>query len=644
MAEGSQLSAEAALELSEADPGVDLAMERVRDGEAGGRRDPLADTVLRRQAEKLDHEIAHLRLQSLNDRFAMILKGLGALAGVAAAAAAVALALQAARSHALIVEPFRTPPDLAQKGLDGTVLAGRVLDRLEAMRSVRSWSGRTTESYSGDGGKEVKLEIPTTGVSIGELARALKAWLGHDVHISGSIVRQGSELVVTARTGAAAASFRGPEANLDGLVERAAESIFQASQPYAYAEYLRSKGRDDEALAVWRRLVVGGERKERAWAYIGLGDSLLAKGEAPGAKRAYRQALLLNPNLWRAYEGLAYVTNYEEQALGWYRKALAARDLSGADPERARYAKVLDRVRVDELVGDYGDALKAMQQEAHGQLDPNLAFQATYYAAYQAAYLHDVAGSRDWTAQALDRHLFLETSVGTLPHQTGSYDPAIIRGRLNYWQRADLGDWNGAAAALGAINTDITSSAQWYWFALQSWALARAGRGPEAKAIADALPTDCYVCGLGKGLTAEAIGDGTAADAVFGRLVRTNPSLVRAYLYWGEVKLARRDDDGAIALFRAAHEKGPRFADALEAWGETLLAKGLAREAAEKFAEADRYAPKWGRNHLRWGEALARLGRSKDARAQWRIAEGMDLSAADSAQVRALLSNGYKQL
>ncbi|HEX4097880.1 MAG TPA: hypothetical protein VHX64_14225, partial [Caulobacteraceae bacterium] len=56
------------------------------------------------------------------------------------------------------------------------------------------------------------------------------------------------------------------------------------------------------------------------------------------------------------------------------------------------------------------------------------------------------------------------------------------------------------------------------------------------------------------------------------------------------------------------------------------------------FAEADKDAPKWGRNHLRWGEALMLSGRYAEARAQYQIAEGLDLSAGDRAALNVLLA------
>ncbi len=65
--------------------------------------------------------------------------------------------------------------------------------------------------------------------------------------------------------------------------------------------------------------------------------------------------------------------------------------------------------------------------------------------------------------------------------------------------------------------------------------------------------------------------------------------------------------------------------------------------AVARFAEADKDAPRWGRNHLRWGQALARLGKRDEAKAQWRSAAGMDLSAQDRAELTQMQSTSPKR-
>ncbi|NEX94930.1 hypothetical protein G3573_19315, partial [Caulobacter sp. 17J65-9] len=49
-------------------------------------------------------------------------------------------------------------------------------------------------------------------------------------------------------------------------------------------------------------------------------------------------------------------------------------------------------------------------------------------------------------------------------------------------------------------------------------------------------------------------------------------------------------------------------------------------------------APNWGALRLAWGDALKRAGRPDEARAQWRAALPLDLSAVDRAAVKARLN------
>ncbi len=74
-------------------------------------------------------------------------------------------------------------------------------------------------------------------------------------------------MAVTARAGAnPGATFEGPDADLDTLMQRAAEAIYAQTQPYRYAVYLASIGKVDQALAEFDRLAGTGAPADRAWA------------------------------------------------------------------------------------------------------------------------------------------------------------------------------------------------------------------------------------------------------------------------------------------------------------------------------------------------------------------------------------------
>jgi hypothetical protein len=83
-------------------------------------------------------------------------------------ALALALAMDSAR-HAghdtgLVVEPFTVPPDLAQRGLTGQVVAKQVLDRLSELQQ-QTFSDRPANAYRNSWGDGLKVEIPETGIA-----------------------------------------------------------------------------------------------------------------------------------------------------------------------------------------------------------------------------------------------------------------------------------------------------------------------------------------------------------------------------------------------------------------------------------------------------------------------------------------------
>ena len=55
--------------------------------------------------------------------------------GIAAAAAIGLMVWDARHSNGLLIEPFSVPPDLAQRGLTGQVVAARLLDRLNDLQT-----------------------------------------------------------------------------------------------------------------------------------------------------------------------------------------------------------------------------------------------------------------------------------------------------------------------------------------------------------------------------------------------------------------------------------------------------------------------------------------------------------------------------
>ncbi len=240
------------------DSAVELALEAEASGRAPGQA---AQLLITRQARLVGWQIA-------SERWGVALKVLTAIAGLIATAMLAALLWDASHTEALVVRPFSVPPELVEQGLTPEVAATRLLDGLASLQA-QTVSNRAPGSYANDWGDEIQVQIPQTGVSIGELQDFLRGWLGRETSISGDIVQVADGYAVTVRTGAEAGKrFVGTEAELDDLLRRASEAVYESTQPEGYAAWLRGQpGKAEAAAAVHQRLTVSGERDRRAWAF-----------------------------------------------------------------------------------------------------------------------------------------------------------------------------------------------------------------------------------------------------------------------------------------------------------------------------------------------------------------------------------------
>jgi tetratricopeptide (TPR) repeat protein len=616
---------------------VALALARRR----GGAKADAVDEFLRKQSRMLDLQMEHLheqralqvrhleqqekhlRLRYFGDRLRIGLQLLGILVGVGVVVALGAMLWQAHEDHGVSIQAFSVPPDLAQRGLTGQVVASQLLDRLAALQT-RTVTARPASSYANDWGEDIKVEIPETGVSIGELDRYLRQWLGSETQITGEVVRTPSGLAMTARAGAApGATAQGAEADLDKLVGQTAEAIYRQTQPYRYAVYLASTGRNAEAVAAFSRIAQTGDTEDQAWAYTGWAAILQSDGQYREAARLYSAALKLNPRLGPAYPALGIDLNAldnREDILPSTRREiplLESGQMIGIPRTEVAGRLRLARAAMASNLGDYqGDAA----QLASGAITFDLEGRAIPY------------GHRDGLAAALAQDHDVAASK-----RTGSTETRFLR-------EAALDDW-GAAAALAtpfAGSDSVLGRRSPFALSYIATAYAHVGRLAEAQALIEPTPLDCDACVRTHGLIAELQHDRPAADRWYAEAEKRQPSLPFADTDWGQALLARGDADGAIAKLQEAHRRGPNFADPLELWGEALMAKRDYAGAVTKFAEADRHAPHWGRNHLRWGEALMLSGRYAEARRQYEAANTMDLSKPDRAALDVLLARTAK--
>jgi tetratricopeptide (TPR) repeat protein len=603
-------------------------------------------TVLARlQADDLRREdrLRHwsLRVRHMSDVLKLSFEVAVAALLTALVVLIVSAAWSAAHDEGLVIEAFKVPPDMLQKGLTGDVVASQLLDRLTDLQN-KTDSSRAASTYTSDWGNDIKVEIPNTGISISEAYRYLAGWLGHQTHISGEVFHTDNGIALSVRvSGNAAIEFNGRELDLKTMLTRAAEGVYRQTQPYRYAIYLTSHNRNVEEEVVLRELALNGSPEDRPWAYSVWAFSALNAGNNAEMLRRGKKAVELQPFLGDAQNNLALfegALSHPEQMVAASRAAV--RDFTGpgahfSSPHAARVITLESLANIDEAVGDYADAVAQ-----YGKLMNETDFEGSHWLAVRmasadAALAHDVSNSRQILGSAPDADLLILCCTG-FGWQPPNFDMPQFR------QFAVMDDWRDGLKDIKAMMSVPHAAATkpqgdigaFPYVATQVWpmlALAQTKTGATATGRETISKTtlDCYTCLVVRGQIASVTGDRKQAEDWFERAIAFAPSIPFAYVDWGQMLLAAHDYDSAIAKFTVANQKGPHFADPLEMWGEALIAKNRSDLAAAKFEEAHKYAPNWGRLHLKWGEALLWSGDKVGAQKQFAIASHLDLTQAE---------------
>ena len=614
---------------------IEIAMEAEASGTAP---EGVAHEVLRRQSELFRWQIAGARA-------AFSLRVLMAVAGLGVAAVLAFMVWSASRADGLLIEAFETPPELQQQGFTGPVLAAQLQDKLTRMQrqTVARQAGATTrESAAAD----IRVQIPYAGISLGELDRLLRSSLGREIPVRGDLVRVASgpeagALALTVRVGGdPGVRALATDGNVDALVQKAAEAVYEVRDPMRYLLWLRQQDRGVDARTAATRLAREASRATRAVAEYTLALDALTDTEV----RAHLlRSVRLDPSFCTGWNDLgsreAYLARMEP-ALAFFRRALScSRTDKTLSPAGRANTVALYAANVGSTRGDVQAAIAGYCVILGVKPCSPSAIAA---AAESGALDSDVDSGFMLRLPVFTRAIARGHDLNNASRMMATRDRQVERRAAVEWRQAAayvaLGreDWLRvlAVAADGEANPpprgQLRVAVAVIW---RPYALARLGRREEALAAAAALPRNCYLCAISRAKTAALLGDRRGAEAWFAEAVRQGPSLPQARVEWGVDRLARGDAEGAIALARAAAQAVPGYPDAPQLWGEALLAQGDARGAAKKFAEAGKLAPNWGRNQLLWGEALAKLGKKDAALAQWRIAGGLDLTAEERARL-----------
>ena len=660
--DGAEARAQASGAPDTAGLAIDLAMQEARSdpflrGHVAAflddQRALIADQrkLVQLQANELSHELG-LRHWSLWVRHAsgLLKLALELFAGLLLLALVAGISLMvwnAAHSEGLIIESFSVPPDMAAKGITGQIVASQVLDQVTAIQNVTNVA-RPAKSYANNWGDDLKVEIPDTGMSVGEAYRFLRGWLGHETHISGEVYRTPTGIAITARSGGdAGKTFTGPEDKFDTLVQQIGEHVYSVTQPYRYAQYLirYASGlgrplRPAEGWLIERRLTESADPVERSYAW-----NVLAAGykqefaDLKAARKAGQNARADNPNNITVRNVLGDTELYlghVEAALPlmqWVEKQFTGHSVSDLTPEAAPRIRLRSSQGVAMLLGDYARAV-SLGYEGLNVLDN--------YVRNRQTVLNGIA-----VAMARQHDSAARAAFQQLPPPPSSPDKGP-RASAQLLMEAGLENWHAVIALQPSVEQAWVHFNQGWdiktIFATQirpavALAEARTGDIVGAEALIATTPADCYDCVRIRGLIASEAKQYGRADYWFAKTIHDAPSIPFAYADWGQSLLARGKPDDAIDKFKASNQKGPHFGDPLEMWGEALMAKNQSHLAVVKFAEADKYAPNWGRLHLKWGEALGYVGRKEEARAQYQKASTLDLTAPDKAEL-ARVSHG----
>jgi tetratricopeptide (TPR) repeat protein len=570
------------------DPNVAAAAKAFLEKQ-GRLLDAQTDELSEQRALRLSHLKSQSRegkLRRFGQRIRNGMQVLTALAFTLIGAGLIVMLYDAFNTRSVVVEPFDTPPALLARGLSGKVVAGGLLDQLTRLQAATRTSAakrNLSNAWTGD----IKVEVPDTGLSLGDIDRMLKARFGHDLHIGGDLVQtDAGDLALTVRgDGLLPKVFTGAAGELDKLTTQAAEYIYGQSQPALFETYLYDAGRYADAVAFAKASYATASAEDRP-ALLNTWANALENVGAPlqSALPLYRAALKQKPDLWNAYGNVMNTQWLLGDEEGAWRTGEIMRQIAGGRPGRATE---LDYQNQDVLTWN----LQAWRAAVQADLGTNQGMGSNVIAdgpiiADVDVRLHDPA----------DAELQLQAARGDAKDPIIPAMTHFVHGRL----ATEAGEVAKAAAEMDAFATAyadkvVSNNYPGYvcWVAPTE---ALAGHADKADAALKA--GGHYVdCARFRGDILDRRGDWAGAEKAYAEAVALVPDLPAGYYSWG-VALARHGDlAGAIAKLAAANQRGPHWADPLKAWGDVLVRQGQWKAALAKYDAALKYAPAWAELH-----------------------------------------------
>jgi len=537
---------------------------------------------LRGQAREVDLRRFGLRLRV---SFQLILALLATAIGIGL----LVMVRDAVTSRSVVIDSFDAPPALAVNGLSGKVVAAGLLDVLTRIQAANR-SGVEQRALSNAWTTEISIEVPETGISIGQIERMLKMRFGHDQHIDGDLVQtETGGLVLTVRgTGILPKSFIDETRNLETLLTQAGEYVYGQSQPGLWTAYLSNNDRDEDAIRFAQSAYITADLSERPYILNYWANAISDRGGEGAARDAlslYREAVRLNPDYWTGYHNAmdSLVSLGDEEGVIEMGKQMMKRAVGRPGRAPGIFYENYDLALWD---------LPAAHSSAIADMESHRGIGTTTFAT----------GTENLNVAAIEVQMHdvdsAEFRLNTTPVDEKSRPDVATAADARALLAEERGDLREAAREWDSFAIEyanpIVSSAGPQFICYAAVTYEKTGQRAKADAALNAVGkvtlVDCYRF---RGDVLDLRGDWAAAQEWYAKAVKLAPSIPSGYYSWGVALANHGNLDGAAAKFRDANQKGPHWADPLKAWGDVLAKKGQTRDALAKYDEALKYAPNW---------------------------------------------------
>jgi tetratricopeptide (TPR) repeat protein len=427
-------------------------------------------------------------------------------------------------SRSVVIEAFDISPNAAAQVPSGKIVAAGLLDVLTRIQAATR-SNAEHRNLSNAWTNDIAIEVPETGISIGQIERILTARLGHDQHIQGDLVAtEKGGLALTVRGGGVLPkTFTDEARNLDRLLTQAGEYVYSQSQPGLWAAYLTGNDRDDEAIHFCQAAYATANPDERPYLLNAWGIALTDKG-GDGVVRAslplFREAVRLKPDYWVGYNNIMFSLAGLGDEEGTLRTTEQLLNAAGGRPGRA---PELYYGTYDTLVWD----LKAVRagviadMESHGGIGTLAGgvggSSDNLNIAQFDAQMHDVEGVT----------LRLKTTPvdekDPLSLATAAWDRALLaeeRGDLKSAAR----EWDTMAAAYA---NPIVSTGNPNLICFAALSYEKTGQSVKADAALDAVKFPLVDCYRFRGDLKDLRGDWAGAQQWYAKALQWDPACPR---------------------------------------------------------------------------------------------------------------------